>query len=145
MARRTAAALASVAFFIMFTATASASAPTISYSITGIPGSNGWYRGSSNGDNVVLHWAVSMDATSTNCLSAITIPGPTAGTKLTCSAQNADGSTTAVTHLIKIDATAPTSITASASRAPDHRGWYNHPVEIHWRGADATSGIATCS
>jgi hypothetical protein len=145
MARSTAAALATVAFALVFTATASASAPTISYSITGISGTNGWYRGSSNGESVVLHWSVSVDATSTNCLPALTVPGPTTGTKLTCWAQNADGTTTAVTSLIKIDAAAPTGITASASRAPDHKGWYNHPVEIQWTGSDATSGIASCS
>jgi hypothetical protein len=145
MARPTAAALAAVAFLLMFTATASASAPTISYSITGISGANGWYRGSSNGNSVVLHWSVSLDATATNCSPAITIPGPTTGTKLTCAAQNLDGSTTAVTHLIKIDATAPTGITAIASRPPDHKGWYNHPVVIRWSGTDATSGIATCA
>jgi hypothetical protein len=145
MARPTSAALAAVAFVLMFSSTASASTPTISYSITGISGNNGWYRGSSNGDSVVLHWSVSLDATSTNCLSAITIPGPTAGTKLTCWAQNTNGTTTAVTQLIKIDATPPIGITASNSRPPDHSGWYNHPVTIRWRGTDATSGIASCS
>jgi hypothetical protein len=128
----------------MFTATASASAPTISFSIDGIPGSNGWYRGSSHGDNVVLHWSVSLDATSSNCLPAITIPGDTTGTTQTCWAKNADGLTTAVTRKINIDATPPT-VTASLSRRPDFNGWFNHPVAISWSGTDAISGIASCS
>jgi hypothetical protein len=132
-------------FLLVFTATAAASPPTISYSIDGISGTNGWYRGSTHGDNVVLHWSVSLDATASNCLPAITLPGPTAGTKQTCWAQNADGRTTAVTRAIKIDATPPTGVSASFSRKPDFNGWYNHAVVVRWRGADVTSGIAGCS
>jgi hypothetical protein len=144
MTRSTAAAAVALATVLVFTATASASAPTISYSIDGISGNNGWYRGSSHGDNVVLHWSVSLDATSSNCLPAITIPGDTTGTTRTCSATNADGTTTAVTREIGIDATPPT-VAASFSRGPDFNGWFNHPVKISWSGTDATSGIASCS
>src|SRR5947209_6269496 len=117
MTRTTTAAAVALAWVLMFTATASASAPTISFSIDGISGSNGWYRGSSHGDNVVLHWSVSLDATSSNCLPAITIPGDTTGMTETCWAKNADGLTTAVTRMINIDATPPT-VTASLSRRP---------------------------
>ncbi len=144
MNRSSAAAAVGLALILMFAATASAATPTISYSIDGIPGTNGWYRGSTHGDNVILHWSVSLDATSSNCLPAITIPGPTAGTTQSCWAQNAAGRTTAVTR-IKIDATPPTGVTAHFSRRPDFHGWYNRPVKIHWSGADATSGIAACS
>src|ERR671925_331334 len=52
---------------------------------------------------------------------------------------------TATTAVIKIDADPPTGLAASASRAPDFSGWYNHPVGMSWRGSDATSGIAACS
>jgi hypothetical protein len=145
MARSTTAAAIGLALFLMFAATASASPPTINYLIDGISGTSGWYRGSTHGDNVVLHWSVSLDATSTNCLAAITIPGDTAGTTGTCWAQNADGLTTAVTRVIKIDGTAPTGLTAKFSRRPDFRGWYNHPVKVKWTGADAMSGVASCS
>ena len=89
MTRSTAAAAVALAFFLMFATTASASGPTISYSITGIAGNNGWYRGSANGDNVILHWSVSADATSTNCLAAVPVPGDTAGTTQTCWAKSA--------------------------------------------------------
>ena len=145
MARATSAAAVVLAFVLLFAVTASASTPTISYSIDGIVGANGWYRGSSHGDNVVLHWSVSFNATSSNCLAAVTIPGPTTGTTQTCWAQNADGRATAVTRVIRIDATPPTGLSASFSRRPDFNGWYNHPVEIRWKGTDATSGIAGCS
>jgi hypothetical protein len=143
--RSTAAAALGLALVLVLAATAAASTPTISYSIDGISGSNGWYRGSSHGDNVVVHWSVSLDATSTNCLAAVTVPGPTTGTKLTCWAQNSEGRATAVTRAIKIDATPPTSVTARLSRRPDFHGWYNQPVTIHWSGTDATSGIAYCT
>jgi len=144
MTRFTAIATVALAFFLLFAAPAAASQPTITYSIEGIAGSNGWYRGSIYGDSVVLHWSVS-GAQSTNCLAAVTIPGPTTGTTATCSASNGSGSsTTVVTGPIKIDATPPT-VTASLSRKPDHNGWYNHPVTIRWSGTDATSGIAGCS
>jgi hypothetical protein len=29
-------------------------------------------------------------------------------------------------------------------RAPDHDGWWNHPVQIVFAGSDATSGLAGC-
>lgn len=143
--RSTLAGLLCLGLALMSATTASAAQPTISYTIDGIPGTNGWYRGSTNGDNVIVHWSVSLDATSTNCLAAITVPGPTAGSTQTCWAQNADGLTTAVTRPIKIDATPPTGLRARFSRRPDYHGWYNHPVTIRWSGTDAMSKIAGCS
>jgi hypothetical protein len=145
MKRSTAAALTGLALFFVLVASASASTPTITYSIDGISGTNGWYRGSAHGDNVVVHWSVSLDTTSTNCLAAVPVAGPTKGTTETCWAANASGRTTAVTRPIKIDATPPTRVAARLSRRPDVNGWYNHPVTIHWEGADATSGIASCT
>jgi hypothetical protein len=148
MARSTAVCAVGLAFFLMFATTASASGPTISYSVTGIAGNNGWYRGSASGDNVILHWSVSADATSTNCSPAVPVPGDTAGTTQTCSATNAapgGGTTTAVTGVLKIDATPPAGVTANVWRGPDFNGWYNHPVTISWSGTDPTSGIAGCS
>ena len=145
MTRPTAAAALGLAFFLLIATTAAASTPTISYSIDGVTGTSGWYRGSTNGDNVVVHWSVSLNATSTNCVAAITVPGPTKGTTRTCWAQNSDGRVSAVTRVIKIDATPPTRVAAHLSRQPDFNGWYNHPVAIRWSGTDATSGIAYCT
>ena len=34
------------------------SSPTASYTITGISGTNSWYRGNAGGNYVVLHWTV---------------------------------------------------------------------------------------
>jgi len=145
VARSTAVAAFGLALFLMLGPSAAASTPTISYSIDGIPGTNGWYRGSTHGNEVIVHWSVSLDATSTSCLAAVAVPGPTSGTTLSCWAQNSDGRATAVTRALKIDATPPTGLTARLSRRPDFHGWYNHPVKVRWNGTDATSGIAGCS
>jgi hypothetical protein len=124
--------------------TSAATTPTISKTIDGIAGTNGWYRGSTHGDNVVLRWSVSADTTSTNCLPAITIPGPTTGHTETCWASNSDG-TVIAKATIRIDAAPPTGVSLHIARPPDHKGWYNHPVGVAWSGSDATSGIASCT
>jgi hypothetical protein len=145
MTRLTAIAAVGLAFFLMLAASASAALPTITYSIEGTPGTNGWYRGSAYGNNVVLHWSVAGGAGSSTCLAAVAIPGPTTGTTESCSAVNQSGTVMVETPPIKIDATPPTGVAASFSRKPDFNGWYNHPVTISWSGTDATSGIAGCS
>jgi hypothetical protein len=118
--------------------------PLISYSIDGVPGTNGWYRGSAGGNYVRLIWSVT-GADNTDCASPLKIDGPNAGTTRSCSASNAAGTVTAQTTPIKIDADPPTGVAAAATRAPDHNGWYNHAFAIAWHGADATSGIASCT
>jgi hypothetical protein len=145
MTRFSAAAALGLALLLTLVPSAGAATPTISYSVDGIPGTNGWYRGSTHGNNVLVHWSVSSDATATNCLAVVAVPGPTTGTTQTCWAQNANGTATAVTGVIKIDATPPTGVTARPARKPDFNGWYNHPVRIRWSGSDATSGIAHCT
>jgi hypothetical protein len=125
--------------------------PSASYTITGIAGTNGWYRGSQGGNFVRVHWAVSdpdnqIDHTS-GCEAVVNVPGPTTGTRLICTIYLITGPPPIAfpTSLIKIDASPPTGVAASPSRAPDFNGWYNHPVGLSWRGSDATSGIASCS
>ena len=144
MRRTSAAAAVALALLLVLATSASAAPPTIGYTIDGIAGTNGWYRGSTHGNNVVLHWSVSMDATASNCLAAVTIPGPTTGTTVSCWAENGDGRTT-VTRVVKIDADPPTNVAPAFARPPDFNGWYNHPVVVAWGGADSTSGIASCS
>jgi hypothetical protein len=120
---------------------------TITPTIEGIAGANGWYRGNDGGNYVVLHWTVSGPVTATtNCEAAIRINGPTPGTRRTCTAETVDGGTvSSTTKLIKIDADPPTGVGATAARPPDTNGWYNHALAIGWQGSDATSGIAGCS
>src|SRR4029453_9542251 len=44
----------------------------------------------------------------------------------------------------KYDATPPAA-TASASRAADSNGWYNHALTVSFSATDATAGLAGCS
>src|SRR4029077_5002158 len=144
MGRSSTAGLVCLAFVLVFTATAAASTPIISYTIDGTPGTNGWDRGGTHGDNVILHWSTPDATKAPTCLTAVMIPGPTAGTKETCTATNASGTATAIL-VVKIYSTPPTALSPKFSRKPDYHGWYNHPVAIRWGGQDATSGIAGCS
>jgi hypothetical protein len=122
------------------------SPPTISFTVDGISGNNGWYRGSVHGNNIVLRWTV-MNATSViaGCEPAITIPGPNTGFTKSCTAANDVGTITVTTRALKIDADPPAGVIAQLSRGPDYNGWYNHPVSASWTAADATSGLASCS
>jgi hypothetical protein len=120
-------------------------APSVTYAIDGIDGSNGWYRGNTGGNYVVVHWTVTGAVTSTTgCEFAIQIPGPNGGTTRTCSATGPGGTTTITTRVIRIDATPP-AVTARASRSPDANGWYNHAVGVTFTGTDGMSGVAGCS
>jgi hypothetical protein len=123
-----------------------AAAPlTITYTVDGISGTNGWYRGSAGGNYIVLRWHVSDPlATTVGCEPGLKILGPTASFTSTCSAQIGPETTTK-SLTVKIDADPPTGVTASVARGADLNGWYNHPVGISWSGSDATSGIASCA
>src|SRR5436309_8201858 len=140
-------------FSLLFGAAASPSvlddtAPSVAYTIDGISGTNGWYRGSTSGDYVVVHWTVSdpeSPITSTNgCESGPSI-GPSTGTTRTCTATSAGGTAAITTKVIKVDGDPPSGIAATPSRATDANGWYNHSLSVSWSGSDATSGIASCT
>jgi hypothetical protein len=123
----------------------------ITYTVTGIVGTNGWFRGSTGGDYVVVHWTVNIPVdqiqSSSGCeVGGVKVDGPTTGTPKTCTVTLIDNSQLSkTTSPIKVDNSPPTSLTASAVRAPDANGWYNHSVGINWSGTDATSGIAACT
>ena len=46
---------------------------------------------------------------------------------------------------IGIDRTPPEVVSYQTDRPPDYNGWFNHPVGLTFQGADATSGVASCS
>jgi hypothetical protein len=123
--------------------------PIISYSIDGIAGTNDWFRGSTHGNNITLHWSVSdpesQIISTTGCDPAIQIPGPVPapGTTRTCTATSDGGTTSITTRSLKIDADPPTT-TATPSRPPNSAGWYRAPLSVSWSGVDPTSGIASC-
>lgn len=118
---------------------------TITYTVDGISGTNGWYRGSAGGNYIVLHWRVSdPSATTVGCEPGLKISGPTTGFTSSCSAQSGPETTTK-SLTVKIDADPPTGVSASIARGADFNGWFNHPVGISWSGSDTTSGIASCT
>ena len=122
--------------------------PLVGYTIDGIDGGNGWYRGSSSGAFIVVHWTVtdpdSPVLSTTGCEPAIRIDDPNTGTTRTCSATSSGGTTAVTTKQLKVDATPP-STSVAATTAPNSAGWYRTPVTLQWSATDATSGIASCS
>jgi hypothetical protein len=128
-----------------------ADTPQIAYTITGTAGTNGWWRGSSGGDYIVVHWTVNVPTdqiqSSSGCeVGGVRVDGPTVGAAKTCSVTLIDNSQVSkTTSPISIDNTPPTGVAANATRGPDANGWYNHALAINWSGADATSGIASCT
>ena len=122
--------------------------PLVTYSIDGIDGSNGWYRGSTSGAFIVVHWTVSDPdspvLSTTGCEPAIRIDDPNTGTTRTCSATSSGGTTAVTTKQLKVDATPPETSVA-ATTAPNGAGWYRSPVTLQWSGTDATSGLASCT
>jgi hypothetical protein len=121
----------------------------VSHPTDGIVGTNGWYRGSTGGNYVVVHWVISdpnhVVVSTSGCEYAVQINGPTTGRTLTCTYTTSGGDSVDTSFTWKIDANPPTGVAASLSRGPDFNGWYNHPLGITWHGGDATSGIASCS
>jgi hypothetical protein len=63
----------------------------------------------------------------------------------TCTVDWADGATASNPVWIGIDRTPPAVVGMQPDRPPDYNGWFNHPVGLHFQGADSVSGIAACS
>jgi hypothetical protein len=102
--------------------------------------SNGWY-------NHQLGVAFNgTDATSglDSCSAPTSYGGPDNGNALvsgTC--QDVAGNTATASLALQYDETAPQ--TSPSARPPDRNGWYNHTVSVNFQGADATSGVQSCS
>lgn len=136
-------ALASLAFGL---SGASADTAPVSYTVDGIPGTNGWYRGNQYGNFVVVTWSINIPYINTTGCGPTQVPGPATSATATCQVEQPDHSlVTVTTRPLKIDADPPTGVTAALSRGADFNGWFNHPVAVTWQGSDATSGIASCS
>jgi hypothetical protein len=119
---------------------ASATPPTVTYTLSGAAGDDGWYLGP-----VRINWTVSSDATSASCGQIDTVSADTTGTTRSCTAANGDGSTTTTTKVLKIDQTAPVNLAAAPARPPDAPPFYTSPVAVTWSATDATSGVASCT
>ncbi len=125
---------------LAFAPGAAASPPVISPVIDGAqsrPGS-GWYT-----SPVSVKWVVQGDQTSSGC-DTTRLDTETKGTSITCRASNGDGDSQS-TAVVKIDMTAPQSLSAGADRLPDRNGWYVQPLTVSYSGSDAVSGIGSCT
>ncbi len=112
--------------------------PTITPTIAGTLGDNGWYT-----SGVTVSWAVAdSESTPTFTCPDQTVQTDTVGVTFTCTASSAGGSASkSVT--IKRDATAPVA-TPFLEPAPNGYGWNNSDVTVSAHGTDKTSGIYSC-
>jgi hypothetical protein len=145
---RRAAGLAIVGSLLL--STSALATPVITPTLFGTPGTNGWYR-----SNVTLNWTVSDDsghpivATSGCDPATFTADTPPTGVTVTCTATSQIDVMTTVTRsrsvAVLIDRVAPTSVAAATDRPPDGAAWFNHQLQVTWRGVDAGSGIGSCT
>jgi hypothetical protein len=131
--------LTAVTTTLLVAAPALAALPQLNYALTGPTGDYGWYIGP-----VTVKWTLVGELSSSGC-DTQTLTADSAGTEITCIASNLSGPVTGTTVPIRIDQTAPTGVSATASRPPDVRSWFTAPVAITWSGGDALSGIASCT
>jgi sugar lactone lactonase YvrE len=114
--------------------------PTITPSISGTLGSNGWYT-----SNVQVSWTVNGNGatiTSQTGCGTTSIAIDTSGQNLTCTATSSGGTSTQPIT-IKRDATPPTiTLTAPLSGSSYPQGTV---VNASYSCSDATSGVASCS
>jgi len=75
----------------------------------------------------------------------VTVSTETAGTTVTGSVTNGAGTSGSGSTTVKLDMTPPTNVTGMASPTPNGAGWNNTNVTVTFTGADALSGIASCS
>jgi large repetitive protein len=106
------------------------------------PDSNGWYN------HAVTVTFQGADGTSgVQSCTQVTYSGPddpSTALSGTCVDFAGNQSTSSV-FTLKYDETAPSNGGGSPSRGPDANGWFNHALTITFQGADATSGIQTCT
>jgi hypothetical protein len=72
-----------------------------------------------------------------------TISSDTGGTPVSCTASNAEGSTTTTVNVRKDGS--PPGVRTEIEREPDSNGWYNRGVRVDFSGDEGLSGIASCS
>jgi hypothetical protein len=117
-----------------------ATSPTVNAGLARSADANGWYNHS-----VALVLTRSDGTSGIDSCVEPTYSGPdTANASITGSCTDKAGNSTSRSVPLKYDATAA-AVSATLSRLPDSSGWYNSAVELAFSGADATSGIASCT
>ncbi len=105
------------------------------------PDAGGWYS-----HPVAVTFSGNDTTSGIASCSSVTYSGPDSGSASvagTCR-DNAGNVSSTASFGIRYDTTAPT-VTAKLSRQPDGNGWYSHPVTVSFSGADAGSGVSSCS
>ena len=120
--------------------TAQAQTTAASYSCTPTPGDCTGWRNS----DVVLRWFAPSAVDTNNCPLAVTLTSE--------GVTNWDCGITAdmvnwmwARATVSIDKTPPGVAAATPDRPPDGNGWYRAPVHVVFSGADATSGVRSCT
>jgi hypothetical protein len=116
------------------------SPPGVTASASRGPDANGWYT-----SPVGFSFTGEDGASGVASCTSATYGGPEGG-DVTVSGSCTDnaGNTGTASAKIKYDATPPT-VAGTPSRKPDANGWYNHPVDVAFTGADPGSGVTECS
>lgn len=116
--------------------------PAMSALLDRQPDFNGWYT-----RQVTARFSGS-DALSgvASCSPPLGYAGPdSASAHLAGTCRDRAGNQTPASVAFKYDATPPEVTQAVPGRRPDRYGWYKGPVAFSFVGADATSGLASCS
>jgi large repetitive protein len=115
-------------------------APATSATPSRTADANGWY----NHDLTVGFTGTDTTSGLESCSADAAYSGPdTTGTTVSGSCRDRAGNTAPASLALKYDETAPQA--TAAARTPDANGWFNHAVAITFQGADATSGVDSCS
>jgi hypothetical protein len=113
--------------------------PTITPTVTGTLGDNGWHT-----SNVAVSWVVSdpqSAVSSSSGCGSTTITADQDATIYTCTATSAGGtSTESVT--VKRDATAPSVRAGTPTGTPGQHDWYTSDVTVPFTASDSGSGLA---
>jgi hypothetical protein len=113
--------------------------PAISGVATPTPNAAGW----NNSDVTVTFTCADQESGIATCTEPVVLSREGANQSVTGTAADKSGNTATVTvGGINIDKTAP-EITYQVA-APNHNGWYNTPVTVHFTCADSLSGVAVC-
>ena len=113
--------------------------PVISAAQNPLANPGGW----NNTDVVVTYTCTDATSGVAKCTSPVTVSSEGANQVISGQAVDKAGNTASASVTLSIDKTPPT-ISASASPAPNAKGWNNSDVTITYQCSDALSGVAFC-
>ena len=119
-----------------------ATAPQVTASPSRGADSAGWYNHALS----VSFQGTDATAGVDTCDPAKSYSGPdSSGAPVSGSCRDKAGNAGSAAVTVKYDATAPGVTGATPSRPPDAGGWHNHALDVQFQGADAMSGLDSCT